>query len=78
MPNDTLLFHLTRLNHMVVACVGCGLCTEACPNNIPVADIFRLVGAQVQKLFDYVPGRSLDEELPLTTFKEEELPDIGV
>ncbi|MGB2826932.1 MAG: Coenzyme F420 hydrogenase/dehydrogenase, beta subunit C-terminal domain [Dehalococcoidales bacterium] len=78
MPNDTLLFHLTRLNHMVASCVGCGLCTEACPNDVPVSDIFRLVGYEVQKLFDYVPGRSLEEELPLTTFKEEELPDIGV
>lgn len=78
LPNDTLLFHLTRLNHMVISCVGCGLCTEACPNDIPVSNIFRLVGEQVQKMFDYVPGRSLDEELPLTTFKEEELPDIGV
>ncbi len=78
MPNDTLLFHLTRLNHMVISCVGCGLCTEACPNNIPVSDIFRLVGHQVQKTFNYVPGRSIDEELPLTTFKEEELTDIGI
>ncbi len=78
MPNDTLLFHLTRLNHMVASCVGCGLCTEACPNDVPVSDIFRLVGYEVQKLFDYVPGRSLEEEMPVTTFKEEELPDIGV
>ncbi len=78
MPSDTLLFHLTRLNHMVISCVGCGLCTEACPNSIPVSDIFRVVGYDVQKLFDYVPGRSLDEELPLTTFKEEELTDIGM
>jgi len=78
MPNDTLLFHLTRLNHMVISCVGCGLCTEACPNDIPVFDIFRLVGYDVQKLFDYVPGRSLDEELPLTAFKEDELADIGM
>jgi hypothetical protein len=29
-------------------------------------------------MLDYVPGRSLDEELPLTTFKEEELTDIGM
>ena len=78
MPTDTLLFHLTRLNHMVISCVGCGLCTEACPNNIPVFDIFRLVGYQVQKVFDYVPGRSLDEELPLTTFKEAELTEVGI
>ena len=78
MPTDTLLFHLTRLNHMVISCVGCGLCTEACPNNIPVADIFRLVGDKVQKDFEYVPGRSLDDELPLTTFREEELHNIGI
>jgi formate dehydrogenase subunit beta len=77
MPSDTLLFHLTRLNHMVISCVGCGLCTEACPNDIPVADVFRLVGHEVQKAFDYVPGRSLDDELPLTTFREDELTDIG-
>jgi len=31
MPTNTLLFHLTRLNHMVISCVGCGLCAHHCP-----------------------------------------------
>jgi hypothetical protein len=31
------------------------------------------VGAHTQALFDYVPGRRLDEELPLTVFREAEL-----
>jgi formate dehydrogenase subunit beta len=77
MPTDTLLFHLTRLNHMASSCVGCGLCQEACPNDVPVFSIFRMVGDQVQKVFDYVPGRSLEEELPLSTFKEDELQEVG-
>lgn len=77
MPTDTLLFHLTRLNHMVISCVGCGLCQEACPTSIPVSTIFRLVGARVQGVFDYVPGRSLEEELPLAVFKEDELNEVG-
>ncbi len=77
MPTDTLLFHLTRLNHMAISCVGCGLCQEACPNGVPVFSIFRLVGSRVQKVFDYLPGRSLDEELPLATFKEVELEKVG-
>ena len=77
MPTDTVLFHLTRLNHMASSCVGCGLCQEACPNEVPVFSIFRLVGDRVQKVFDYVPGRSLEEELPLATFKEEELQEVG-
>ena len=25
LPADTMLFHLTRLNHMVLSCVGCGM-----------------------------------------------------
>lgn len=73
MPADTLLFHITRLNHMVTSCVSCGQCTSACPNDIPVGAIFSAVGGKVQEVFEYVPGRSIDDELPLSTFKEEEL-----
>lgn len=77
MPTDTLLFHLTRLNHMATSCVGCGLCQEACPNEVPVFSIFRMVGDKVQEVFEYVPGRSLDEEMPLSTFREDELQEVG-
>ncbi len=73
LPADTLLFHLTRLNHMSVSCVGCGLCESACPNDLPVARVFRAVGERVQALFDYVPGRDADETIPIATFREEEL-----
>lgn len=77
MPTDTLLFHLTRLNHMASSCVGCGLCQEACPNEVPVFSIFRMVGDRVQAVFEYMPGRSLEEELPLSTFREDELQEVG-
>jgi formate dehydrogenase subunit beta len=72
-PQGTLLFHLTRMNHMSFACVACGMCEQACPSDIPVAAIFKTVGLQAQDLFGYEPGRDLEEELPLATFKEEEL-----
>jgi formate dehydrogenase subunit beta len=77
MPADILFFHLTRLNHMATSCVGCGLCQESCPMNIPIFSIFRLVGSEVQKGFDYVPGKSLEDELPITTYKEEEFDEWG-
>ena len=77
MPTDTLLFHLTRMTHMGASCIGCGACEEACPSDIPLLKIFQLIGNDVQKLFDYVPGRSLEDELPPTAFKEDELEWIG-
>ncbi len=77
MPTDTLLFHLTRMNHMAVSCVGCGQCTSACPNGIEIAKFFKTIGYKVQKLFEYEAGRSLDEENPQATFKEDEFPEIG-
>jgi formate dehydrogenase subunit beta len=75
---DTLLFHLTRLNHMVTSCVGCGMCTDVCPVDIPVGTVFRAVGQEVQALFDYSPGRSLDDAAPVQEFREEELTTLGV
>ncbi|MCL6560443.1 MAG: Coenzyme F420 hydrogenase/dehydrogenase, beta subunit C-terminal domain [Firmicutes bacterium] len=73
MPTDTVLFHLTRLNHMGTSCVGCGQCESACPSKLPLAAIFTAVGKKVQEIFDYVPGRNPEEALPLTTYKEDEL-----
>jgi len=77
MPADTLLFHLTRMNHMANSCVGCGACEEACPNDIPLLKLFQLTGSEVQELFEYVPGRSIDEPLPASAFREKEFGWIG-
>jgi len=35
------------------------------------------VGGAVQGIFDYVPGRDVDEQIPTDTFNLEELGDIG-
>lgn len=78
MPTDSLLYHLTRLNHMAMSCVGCGLCQEGCPNHIPVFKLFRMVSEEVQRSFSYVPGHSLEDELPLSTFREDELKEVGI
>ena len=77
MPADTILYHLTRMNHMATSCVGCGQCESGCPSRLPLTAIFRSVGQKVQALYDYVPGRSLQEEPPVMTFREDELETVA-
>ncbi len=77
LPADTLLFHLTRMNHMAASCVNCGMCTQACPSGIDVGSLFSAVGDSVQALFGYKPGLSMDHEIPFKTFREDELEAFG-
>jgi formate dehydrogenase subunit beta len=77
MPSETLLFHLTRMNHMMASCVQCGICEDSCPVGIGLATLFRKVSQNAQKDFEYLSGRSLDEPLPLTTFRESEFLKVG-
>ncbi len=74
---DLILFHLTRMNHMVTSCVGCGMCTTACPAGIDVGRLFTAVGERAQALFNYLPGHSLEEPPPVATFKENEFVELG-
>ncbi|BBO82192.1 hypothetical protein DSCO28_27580 [Desulfosarcina ovata subsp. sediminis] len=76
MPTDTLFFHLTRMAHMSCACVGCGQCTNACPNDIPLSDLFTYVARHTQGAFDYRAGLDINARPPMNGFEEEEYPEI--
>ncbi|MDG6225664.1 MAG: Coenzyme F420 hydrogenase/dehydrogenase, beta subunit C-terminal domain [Candidatus Thermoplasmatota archaeon] len=76
-PTDTLLFHITRFNHMILSCVQCGLCEQACPANIPLMDIIIPIAQNAQKEFEYIPGRDLEDQLPMIFYKEEEFESVG-
>ncbi len=76
MPNDTLFYHLTRMTHMSLFCVGCGQCTSACPNGIDLMPLFRACADKTQTRFNYKAGRSVEEEQPMAGFKPDELVEV--
>ena len=76
-PPNTVFFQLGRMAHMSVSCVGCGMCTDVCPADIPLSTLFSKVAASAQALFEYQPGREVTEEIPLRTFEQEELVQVA-
>mgnify|MGYP006290944541 FL=1 len=76
LPTDTAFFHITRMLHMSTLCVGCGQCATACPMDLPVMELFRTAAGRTQPCFEYEPGRSPDEPLPLSVFEDREFLDL--
>ena len=77
LPSDALLFQLGRMNHMILSCVECGLCEQACPNNIPLMDVFIPAAENAQKQFDYHPGKDKNEKVPMIVYREDEFLEVG-
>lgn len=74
-PANQLMYHLTRVYHVSTTCVGCGACEDACPKDIPLTRLYPVIAEKVQEIFEYVPGKDVEELLPFITYKEEELED---
>jgi formate dehydrogenase subunit beta len=58
-------YHLIRAYHTVGKCVGCMECERACPADIPLTVLYTLLRRDAEAMFEYVPGRSVDELPPL-------------
>ncbi len=73
---DTLLFQVGRASHMILSCVSCGACEDACPMDIPVAQVFSLLADRAQEALGYVAGESLEDPLPLVAYETDELHEV--
>jgi len=79
LPTDTVFYHLTRMAHISHACVGCGQCSNACPNDINVFELFKSVAQNTQAAFEYSPGTDENQPPPLSVFNEKEFEDtVGI
>jgi formate dehydrogenase (coenzyme F420) beta subunit len=69
---EVMYYQLGRIFHQAGRCVDCGACVRACPMNIDLRVFTRKMVKDIQELFGYEAGISLDEPLPLRTFTMED------
>jgi len=77
MPQGSLLFHVTRMQHMILSCVSCGLCEQGCPSGLPLMDLLISVAENAQRALDYRPGKDVEEKSPMVVYQEDEYSDVG-
>ncbi len=71
-PSDLMLYHIGRIFHQAGRCVECDACVRACPMGVDLRVFTQKVVKDVEDLFDYMPGSSLEELPPLCTFKQDD------
>ena len=66
LPVDIPTFHLTRAMHMADRCIDCGLCSEACPSDIPLRLLYKKTAEIMNTEFGYTSGINKNEKSPLS------------
>jgi len=69
---DTQLFHLVRAFHLAGRCVDCGACERACPMGVDLRMLNKKLEQDVEDMFGYKAGLSLEELPALSTFKPDD------
>ena len=55
----------SQIARWLISCVGCGMCEQACPQHLPLSAIFGYIRRQLTEAFDYTPGHSRTQPLPI-------------
>jgi formate dehydrogenase subunit beta len=71
-----IAYHFIRAMHLAGRCISCGECSRACPVEIPVAMLAKVLSLKVKESFDYVPGVDPEAEPFFVTFKDSDPDDF--
>ncbi len=68
-PPEFPLFHFVQFMHHADRCTDCGECENACPMDIPLRLVKKLMRAEVQAVLGYEPGADPKRISPFATIQ---------
>ena len=71
-PSGQEGWHIVRAHHLAGRCVSCGACQRACPMEIDLVYLTGKLNKEIEDLYGFEPGLSLEEIPPLVTFEPNE------
>jgi len=71
-PRGSLTWNLIRAYHLAGRCTLCGACQSACPVDIPLMVLNRMLAHHVLKEFDFAPGLDPAGPALLATWRRED------
>ena len=74
--SDVAIYHLVRALHLAGRCTECGACERACPMGIDVRLLARKLSAEVEDLYGYRPGDSVEATPVLSCFAMDDPQDF--
>ena len=70
--SEVIYYHLGRLFHQAGRCVDCGSCSRVCPMGIDLRLFLQGLIKDVEDLYGFEAGLSLEEPPPLAVFKTDD------
>ena len=71
-PRGNLSWNVTRAYHLAGRCINCEECQRVCPVDIPLNLLNKKLAKEAEKSFNYRPGYNIDDELAMSTYKEDD------
>lgn len=70
--SENAFYHLVRAMHLAGRCIDCGDCERACPMDIPIRKLNRILLKSAKKRFKVFPGINVDDKCMFGTFELED------
>ena len=70
--SDVMAFHMVRVYHTAGRCLDCGACERACPMDINLRPLMRLLSKDVEALYGFEPGMDPEATPALGSFRTDD------